>query len=49
MRKVVYFSFLKNYDKGDHHTLLYTWGATMLDHIKLHQIWTMASLQVACA
>jgi hypothetical protein len=49
MRKVDYLFFLKNYVKGDRHTLLYAWGATMLDHHMLHQKWTVTSSQAACA
>jgi hypothetical protein len=49
MRKVDYLFFLKNHIKGDRRTLLYAWGATMLDHRMLHQNWTAASSQAACA
>jgi hypothetical protein len=49
MRKVDYIFFLKNYVKGDHCTLLYAWGAMIIDHRMMHQKWTMTSLQAACA
>jgi hypothetical protein len=48
-RKVVCFSSFKKYDKEDHRTLLYAWGAMKLDDQILHQIWTMMSSQDFCA
>ena len=49
MRKVVFLFFFKNYDKGDRHTLLYTWGAKIIDLRTLHQSWIAVSLQATCA
>jgi hypothetical protein len=37
MTKVGYLFFLKNYVKGNRHTMLYSWGASMLDCLILHQ------------
>jgi hypothetical protein len=56
MRKVGYLFFLKNYVKGDRCTLLYAWGAMMLDDRMLNQtrlqrcnspVW--CNMQAACA
>jgi hypothetical protein len=49
MRKLDYLFFLKNYVKGERHTLLNAWGAMILYHCMLHQNWTTTLPQDACA